>query len=325
MKTVTKIFLFGLFFLMLNSLFAQKEVKFEIRHWLGNVPFAFNTTSQNDNGYDFNVARLEYYLSGIEIIHDSGMVTRVPDTTFLIDPSQQTLLSLGTFSVSEVEGISFYIGVDSAYNHLDPAQYPITHPLGPKSPSMHWGWAAGYRFIAMEGKCGNSLGFDYQLHGLGDRNYFKTEIMAPMLTPYAGGVVVSLDADYAEVLSSMHMGAGVIVHGEDKEARTALLNFKIHVFTPADPTTSIEDDFASQFQLYPNPSADGQAYLKFAEPIQEKMTLTLTDMLGRQLMQQDLSAGQQEAMISVEQAGVYWVTISGSGKNLISKKLIVNM
>ena len=111
MKTSQKIVLFSLILLLSNNLWAQKDVKFEIRHWLGNSPFAFNMPSQNNLAHDFNVTRLEYYISEISIVHDSGLVMRVPDTSFLINPSVQTLVDLGNFAVDQVEGISFHVGL----------------------------------------------------------------------------------------------------------------------------------------------------------------------------------------------------------------------
>lgn len=323
MKTYYNLLLATLFLLLTNSLSAQKEVKFEIRHWLGDIPFALNTTVENNNRQEFTVTRLEYYVSEFAIVHDSGQVMRVPDTTFLIHPTDPTLLDLGSFAVDQVEGISFHIGVDSARNHLDLALYPVTHPLGPKSPSMHWGWASGYRFVAIEGKCGNLLGLDFQLHGLGDANYFKAEIMAPMVTPFADGVIVSLDADYTKVLNSIHLDGGVIVHGEQREARTALINLKNQVFSPASPTTAIEDEIASQFQLFPNPS-NGQARLTLPETAQETFQVRVTDMIGRQLMQTELKAGQREISLEIDQAGMYMVTVSKAGRALMTKKLVVN-
>lgn len=324
MKTIQKFLLLSLILLLSNSLFAQKEVKFEIRHWLGNVPFALNTPAQNNLGHEFNVSRLEYYLSEISIVHDSGVVTRVPDTSFLIDPTEPMMVDLGSYAIDQVEGIHFHIGVDPARNHNDPGLLPVTHPLGPKAPSMHWGWAAGYRFIAMEGKSGNGLAYDYQLHGLGDVNYFKTEVENPMLTPFRDGVVISLDADYAKVLHNIFLNSGVIEHGENKEAKTSLINMRSYVFSPASPTTSIDHQIQTQLRIYPNPSPNGQVRLLLDQVAQENYQIMVTDMLGRQLIQTKLRAGQREASLEISQAGVYAVTLFQNGKKVITKKLVVN-
>ncbi len=323
MKNRNILFLIGLFFLLSNGLFAQKEVKFEIRHWLGNNPFAFNLASQNNMGSDFNVTRLEYYLSQIAIVHDTGKVTLVPETWLLINPSQPTLVDLGSFDIDQVEAIRFYVGIDTAHNHDDPALYPITHPLGPKSPSMHWGWAAGYRFVAIEGKSGAGMSYDYQLHGLGDNNYFQTEVLAPMLTPFTGGVVISLDADYTQVVQGMNLNSGLIVHGDNKEARQALLNMKIHVFKPAGANTAIEDEFqAPAFQLYPNPAEAGFSTLLLDEA-NTGYEVRVSDLLGRTVFSTEVKAGERKIIISTNEAGLYMLSLVKDGKVWGSRKWMV--
>lgn len=320
MKTIQKLLLFSLIVLLSNSLWAQKDVKFEIRHWLGSNPFALDMASQNNMGQDFNVTRLEYYLSEISIIHDAGVITRVPDTSFLINPSQPMLVDLGNFAINQVEGIRFHVGVDNAHNHLDLTLFPPAHPLSPKNPSMHWGWTSGYRFIAIEGKSGNNLAFDYQLHGLGDGNFFTTEISAPMLTPFANGVVISLDANYANILQDISIDAGVIEHGESKEARSALVNMRFNVFTPASPTTAIEDDFTSTASLYPNPTTSGITTLAFSNPLTASSEVVVTDLVGRVISTQTLGAGEQKISLNLPEGGVYMVTAIQENKVLFTKK-----
>ncbi len=317
------ILLVAVLLLALNCAWGQKDVKFHIKHLLDGNSFAFNTASQNNMGHDFDVSRLEYYISGIEITHDTGKVTQVNDFWILVNPSQQTLVDLGNFNIDEVEAISFHIGVENAYNHLDPSQYAVTHPLGPKAPSMHWGWAAGYRFVAIEGKSGASLAYDYQLHGLGDNNYFKTVITAPKLTPFANGVVIGLDAEYTGVLQAINLSSGVIEHGEYREARQALLNFQNHVFTGEVTNTAIGDEFAKQsFQLYPNPTSNGISTLSIGEVSTEKFTVVISDLIGRKIFQTELLIGQKEVNIPVHEAGLYIVSLLKEGRVVATQKLI---
>ena len=79
------------------------------------------------------------------------METAIPNKWVLVNASEATEVDLGSHDVTNVEAVHFHIGVDSSVNHSDPASYPMGHPLAPVFPSMHWGWAAGYRFVAIEG------------------------------------------------------------------------------------------------------------------------------------------------------------------------------
>ena len=158
------------------SVMAQNTVQLNINHKLGTDVFAMNTAAQNNMGNDFNVTRLQYYMAEISIVHDGGTETTITDLYALVDASSATTLDLGSHNINSIEGVNFHIGVDQGKNHADPASYNMGHPLAPKNPSMHWGWTSGYRFIAFEGKGGVNLNQTFELHGLGDVNYFKVTV-----------------------------------------------------------------------------------------------------------------------------------------------------
>lgn len=147
-------FLCALMLSSLGSVIAQSDVYIQINHKLDTDPFDFSVEHTNNLGDEFNVTRLEYYMSSITITHDGGIETVVPETWILANAGTFTNVYLGSFDITTLESVSFGIGVEGDYNHLDPASYPSEHPLAPKSPSMHWGWSPGYRFVAMEGSGG---------------------------------------------------------------------------------------------------------------------------------------------------------------------------
>src|SRR5690606_31314969 len=101
------------------------------------------------------------------------------------------------------------------------------HPLGPKSPSMHWGWTAGYRFVAYEGSGGTNFSQTWQLHGLGNENYFQ--VTADVDVVDEGGVLMmDLNADYTRGVENIDLAAGTISHGTTSEAKTILENWRDH-------------------------------------------------------------------------------------------------
>ena len=74
------------------------------------------------------------------------------------------------------------------------------------------GWAAGYRFVAYEGFGGADYSQNFQLHGLGNANYFvqEQEVIAEMV---GGTMVLNLDANYTEALRDINIATGIVSHG----------------------------------------------------------------------------------------------------------------
>ena len=128
---------FTLWMLSVLTAWSQQSVRLAIDHQLGGTAFGSSVTAQNDLGNDFRTERLQFYISQIELVHDGGQITSVPNTWFLVDANVPFDESLGSFSIGILEAIRFGIGVEQAANHLDPASYAMTHPLAPKNPSMH--------------------------------------------------------------------------------------------------------------------------------------------------------------------------------------------
>ena len=55
------------------------------------------------------------------------------------------------------KAVKFTFGLDSAINHGDPNQWGPEHPLNGNLTGMHWGWAGGYIFQAIDGNYKDSL------------------------------------------------------------------------------------------------------------------------------------------------------------------------
>ena len=245
--------------LMSFSIMAQNTVQLNINHKLGTDDFAMNTAAQNNMANDFNISRLQYYIAEISIVHDGGTETAITDLYALVDANNATQLDLGSHSITSIEGVNFHIGVDAGKNHADPASYSMSHPLAPKNPSMHWGWTSGYRFIAMEGNGGANLNQTFELHGLGDANYFKVTVpFATAMTATNNEFVLNVDADYTRILENVNVSSGLIVHGETGAAKTETTIVQaanplagmpqLHAPAPvaAAPATSIETPAATE-------------------------------------------------------------------------------
>lgn len=134
-KSILSIFVL----LVAFNLSAQKQVTLTIKHLLGTNPFGFNVASQNDLTHNFKITRVDYYISSIKLIHDGGMIMSVPNHYILAKGDNNVIDLLGTFNVTNVEGIKFSIGVEMPVNTADPTVWLAPHPLSPQAPSMHWG------------------------------------------------------------------------------------------------------------------------------------------------------------------------------------------
>lgn len=317
-----KSLLIAISFLMFStSSFAQNNVQFNINHKLGDADFAMQTAAKNNLDNDFKVTRLEYYISEISIVHDGGTETSFDNLWVLVNASEATQIDLGDSDINDVEMLKLHIGVDYDHNHLDPSSYPSSHPLAPKNPSMHWGWNPGYRFVALEGISGNNFNQDFQLHGLDDDNYFLTEI--PISTQSANNeIIINIDADYTRSLENIDISQGVIVHGGYGAAQQCLLNFKNFVFSEASEISStIDFSEVSKFEVFPNPThANASVTLETSQDLNYQVSVT--DVLGKQIMFFDAVKSNSTIDLSLSNAGFYFVHLIKEGQTVITKKLV---
>jgi len=301
--------------------FAQVNVKFGINHLVNGEELTETAVGSNDLKNDFSIGRLQYYISEIKIVHDGGTVTEVEDKYILVNALDPKLEDLGDLDVTTIEGITFSIGVNEPVNKEDPAQWPADHALAPKFPSMHWGWTAGYRFVALEGKTGATLNTTYEIHALGTKNYFSNtvETEAKMVD---GSLVIGLNADYANALSNIDLSSGVITHGDFGQAIDLLENFRDQVFSSADGVVSTPETLANlQFDTYPNPSTNGLFTLKTStESAVERFEVM--DIRGRKVYEAAMNS-TSNVEFQVLQEGVYMLRVYDAQGRYGTRRLVV--
>jgi len=304
--------------------FSQNSVSLNFQHTLGTELFEMNKGSQNNLGDDFNVSRLEYYISEITIVHDGGVETPMSsDIHVLVNANQTNEVDLGNHNITSVEMIKFHVGVDPDYNHLDPATYAADHPLAPQNPSMHWGWTSGYRFIAIEGNGGPNYDQLFQLHGLGDANYVETSVEMDVVAEN-NKLELYVSADCSKILEDIALNEGVVVHGEAMEARKALLNMQADVFTASGPLSStINLDGLRSFNVYPNPTYTNQTEVQINADLDGDYKLIVSNILGRQMMDPIIVKGRKVASLDFPVNGMYIITLLRDDLPLTSKKVIV--
>lgn len=317
-----KFTLTGLAFTLSLLISAQTNVKLTVQHKLGAANFAYGTAAMNDLNNDFKLDRLHYYMSGFAIVHDGGQVTTASTVYALVDAAQQTTIDLGSFNgITTVEQIRFAVGVNTPENNQDPALWPGQHALAPKSPSMHWGWASGYFFVAIEGKTGPALDKTLEMHALGNANY-ATQTITTGATLSNGDLMIGIIGDYTQALKAIDVSAGLILHGGNGNNASMITNFKNNVFSAA-PTQTSNVGFSeatasiNAFEVYPNPSAG--RFTISAKRSTNKAELMITDMTGRTI-QELILIGVESTDIRISTPGIYFVSLKGSG---ITKKVLV--
>lgn len=303
---------------------AQVNVELNIIHRAGGEAFQMNTAYEAPGGYPFKTSRLEYYVSGIELVHDGGQITPLPDTYLLVDAAESSSFGLGAHNITALEEVHFMIGVDTAVNHDDPALFPVGHALAPQMPSMHWGWAAGYRFVALEGVAGAGE-YTMELHGLGDTNYDGVEL-ATTGTLNDTTLTIDVYADYIQLLRDIDASDGVIEHSENAEARTVLRNMASDgiVFSITAPTAIEGPPTAVDASFYPNPAQAGTATtLQLAQPAAATMQLSVADEQGRMVHQSTVAAGTTGIELPTVASGMYLVQLRQQDTAVLTRKWLV--
>ena len=300
---------------------AQTDVYFNIEHFLGSTPFSFNSTATNSINQEFQVTRLQYYIAEIKLIHDGGTETTIPNLWILVDASSNVNQLLGNFNITDLESIEFGIGVESGFNHLDPASYPVVHPLGPKSPSMHWGWASGYRFLAMEGKSGTNMNLTYEIHALGDGNY-QYVTLATTGVKNGSEININIDADYEMALKGISVSSGPISHGETGISALALNNFNTDVFAVSTTgPNGIEDMASAAISLYPNPS-NGIINMSLESNVSGKIEVLVMDVRGQIIIRKEVQ-NTKNAFVSIPNNGLYLVNVVVDGQSVSQERVII--
>lgn len=302
---------------------AQKSVFLTLSHKLGDNPFSFNQNTSNDIGHNYEFTRVDYYISGIKIIHDGGQSLILnTDKHLLIKAGTHSVNHLGDFDVENVEGITFSIGVHPSLNNEDPALQPSGTPLAFQSPSMHWGWASGYFFACLEGKCGTTLPLFFQLHGLWNQNYFEQTIAVQGSENDQNQIFIHLDADYNEALRGINLNACPTQHGTNQDDLTVLENFRDHVFSAGDGSLlNIASNYPKQsFSFYPNP-VKNELNIQIENFDASKLVVQIVDLSGRILKSHKAHSENTNIALGEFNSGIYFVQILYGHETILNQKI----
>jgi len=319
---IITILVFGL------SLKAQKDVVLDINHLINNAPLNLTGTVYNTVNGIYNVNRLQYYVSGIQLVHDGGQTMDLTGVYLLVDGDTSSY-ALGNYNVTNIEEIRYNIGVDATTNHLDPSTYPVGHPLALHNPSTHWGWTSGYMFFILMGEVdGTSSGTPnttMEFAPVGDQYLTPISLNTTTATLTAGNTVtVYINADYDLLLDKVNMAT--ISHGTTAENNRLMGNFGVFpVFYPAVVNSVHHIPNIIELSVAPNPSTD-KAIVTYDFDSNEALSLLVTDQLGRTVKMFDNLPNKGVVELATKNwvAGMYNYSFF-EGKQLVtSRKLMVS-
>lgn len=184
-----------------SCVYQGENYQLKIYHMAGNLPMVYGQEFTLSTGRKIKFTKAQVYLSGFKATGSS--LNELYDTHLLINAEDGGTYPIGPLtSQNSVTGIQLAIGVDSAYNHMDPASFDADNPLSANQENFgHWGWNPGYKFIVMEGMIDStstmngSLDYPFIYH-LGFEEAYKPFTIATDFNTDGTDVLVELNVDW---------------------------------------------------------------------------------------------------------------------------------
>lgn len=295
---------------------AQTDINLNLEHKFNADDFMYGTTYTLPGGPAVSLSRVQYYLSGFEVTHDGGQTLALPDS-YILASGNITNYLLSNENVTTLEGINFDLGVDSLRNHMGVSNWPTQHPLGSKSPTMDWGWPAGYFFWTIDGMVdGNGDGtpnVPFEMHGFGDNLLRDVNAFTGMsvsgssidVTIYVNVADWLLNNDLATMGSEHSGGPKNVTVGDNTNDET--------VFTLDEPVgvTSISGDGS---HIYADYTVAYAPTIYYDLETLDQVDITVYDMTGKIVLQDLAQNHEGNYFIRKElETGTYIVTFKNSG------------
>ncbi|MEZ5414674.1 MAG: MbnP family protein [Opitutaceae bacterium] len=176
---------------------AELQLNFALR-WGNEVLALPQGGLRTATGQLVEITRLSALLSDFQLLQPDGSVVRLEGQYGYLDVASDRLsVALKNVPAGNYKGLQMVIGVPAALNHADPGIWPAGHPLNPQVNSMHWNWAGGYVFMALEGYwrdagASDPSGFSYHLAG--DERAMRVRFLTSFAVESATRVTLALDA-----------------------------------------------------------------------------------------------------------------------------------
>lgn len=170
-------------------------LRIDLSHQFGDQPLTLNSLKY-ESAETLSVSRLSYLISQPALQNEDGSWQELPRQFAFINAStRRTSFTLTKVPPGTYKSFRFSLGVPQKENDGDPAQYPADHPLNPNLNNLHWDWAGGYIFLALEGQFRTSPkklnGFVYHLAN--DQNLSRVQLAANFRIKNKTALALSFD------------------------------------------------------------------------------------------------------------------------------------
>lgn len=232
-----------------------EEIYLNINYNVDGEKFITNKVYTNSEGINYKVVHLYYYMCGFKF--DDTNIDK-----YVLANADSSRHKLGDLNIQSINKLNISYGVSSFDNiGVDPNTFPSDHPLAPQNQTMHWGWAAGYRFWLVDGFSdpdGDGVfNKSFQYHVLGNEAFRKLEF--DVNTKSKNGVLdLNIDFDIQKLLSTIDMKEYGIYHefyNNSPEVRAFINNIIPSGAITAQKTTFVELN-TNSIIVSPNPADD---------------------------------------------------------------------
>ncbi len=141
--------------------------------------------------------KIKFLFSNFILEKTTGEFVKIPDAYGFVSLTE----GIDSFVIKNVpkggyKSMRLEVGIDSVINHANPQQWGLNHPLNPSVNDMHWGWAGGYIFNAVEGYYwNNGLEKAFSFHVALDKNARKYSFITNYTISKNGRFNMGVNAD----------------------------------------------------------------------------------------------------------------------------------
>lgn len=305
---------------------AQTNVNLNLIHEFDGDPFVYGQYYVDAVGNNIEFNRVQYYLSDISIQTSVSQPVGVPDDIHMVS-SNISNYPLGTVNVSNITGINFSVGVPNAENHADITLQPAGHPLSYQSPSMHWGWTSGYRFLVIEGLVDdNGDGTPnkiFQHHVVGDQ-FFTAVNVSTGAAQNGLDLDINLTVNIADWLHNMNMINAGINHGSQAVNGVVMSNTVPQTVFEGNVATDIVNESKAVNQLIVDYEYAYAPTLFYSVGGAKTASVSIVDMNGRIIANESQLPANGNYFINKELSkGLYIVKLIGDNNHVQTTKMMI--
>jgi hypothetical protein len=311
------------FLLVLNQVFSQKNIFLDISPMFQSSSLQMNVNYIAWDGKTIKFDHFDYYLSDVQIFHDGGQSILL-DSVFLVEPQNHTLY-LGGHNVNQIEQISFIVGVPKPMNTqtgaeaIDISLYPENHPLSFQTPSMYWGWQAGYMHMILGGYADDngdgSLEAYFEMHNLGNQNQKLVEFPNVIQTNTSSNQIdIFMNCRVDRWINSMPLSTVGVAHGETGLNATILNNVLTQDVFIQPANASIESIHSDSKIYFSNDQNSLEIHWKELNDLEK---IRVVDINGKIISEFTTNESQSQLSIENLEKGYYIVQFFNKNSLLI--------